>query len=198
MKRLCYTVNNWIRRDARYMLTDFWRSLSNLYAWFRTIWNDRNWDHSFIYTILAKKLEQQAIHIAAVDRHTQSQRDAEIMLMVVKLIKRVRDDYYANEYLDYAESKFDWLPVKDKPGYVTIEHCILSDRYDEYFAKYAKVYKQIRNGQIKTISNSWSDYPYGSVEQKHRIASCIAYYNQQRAKRIMFNIMHDQIEQWWN
>lgn len=198
MKRLCYTVSNWIRHDAKYALTNFTQSLRNLRIWFTTIWNDRGWDQSFIYTILAKKIEQQAAYIAAIDRHIRAQRDAEIMLTVAKLMKRVRDDYYANEYMDYSESKYDWLPNTDYPGTFTVDHCILTERYDEYFAKYPNVHRQILNGQIQPILGSWHNYPAGSAEQKHHIAMCIAYHNQAKAKRIMFDIMHDRIDEWWN
>ena len=80
-------VRLWWKYDGRYLHKDFVNGMKNLWKWFPTIWKDRDWDHDFIYNILAKKLEFQAKYIEERSFHTQAQHDAERMRLVVKLIK---------------------------------------------------------------------------------------------------------------
>ena len=190
-------IRLWWRFDGRYMHKNFVRGVKNLWRWAPTIWQDRDWDNHFIYTLLAKKLEFQAKYIGDRDFHTEAKRDAERMRLVVRLIKLQQDDYYGTEYLDYEESEQWFEPVPEHPGYKAWKQEIISERYGEYFAKYPRQYKRVLNGEGCFTRHREPGYQVDTTD-KHRIALEIAHMNHDRCRELIFRIMSDHIERWWD
>jgi hypothetical protein len=186
-------VRLWWKYDGRYLHKDFVNGIKNLWKWFPTIWKQRDWDHHFIYTILAKKLEFQAKYISEKNRHTTAQQDAERMRLVVKLIKLEQDESYNMEYMEYAENKHWFEPCEDKPGYSTWESENVWERYDEYFAKYPLCYKRavqyIKDHQ-KSFTNDHTD--------KQLVAMIMGDLRQAKCKELIFKIMSQDINKWWD
>ena len=99
-----------------YKIKQFFRNIRNLIRWFPIIWKDRDWDDHFIFEILKFKLKNQAEYIGYHDRHTTAKRDAEIMMLCVRLIEKVQDEWYGREYFDYNESEYKFIDSKQFPG----------------------------------------------------------------------------------
>jgi len=190
-------IRLWWKFDGRHMHREFARGVKNLWRWFPTIWQDRDWDQAFIYTMLAKKLEFQAKYIGDRGLHTDAERDAERMQLVVKLIKLQRDEFYHLEYLDYETSEHWFEPVADQPSYKEWKHETISERYDEYFAKYPRQYKKVLNGEGIFTRYREPGYVVDPTD-KHRIALEIAHMNQDRCRQLLFKIMSEHIEGWWD
>ncbi len=71
--------------------------IENLYIWFFIIWQDRNWDHYFIYKILHKKLSLMEYNIRKYGMHVRSDKDAgKIKICVLLLDRLLKDDYFEN------------------------------------------------------------------------------------------------------
>jgi hypothetical protein len=187
----------WRQTGIRQFFRNIKYGVKNLIKWFPTIWKDRDWDQVFIYTILAKKLEFQAKYIGDRDFHTESKRDAERMNLVVRLINLQQDEFYRMEYMDYEEVEHWFEPVPEHPGYKEWKHETISERYDEYFSKYPRQYKKVLNGEGIFIKQKKDGYVVDSND-KHRIALEIAHMNQERCKKLLFKIMSDHIERWWD
>lgn len=164
-------------------MKNFKQGILNLWYWLPIIWRDRNWDHFYIWEILEHKLKAQAKYIAKEDRHLNAQTDARNLRICAKLIERVKDGYYEVEYQDYAEEEFRFIPC-DKEGFKELKIDIISEHYDDYFTKYRLVYQRV----LKAHPN----------EEKHVLALHIAQENHRRAKRLLFKIMEEQIESWWD
>jgi hypothetical protein len=67
-----------------------------------------------------------------------------------------------------------------------------SERFDEYFKKYPLVYKKIladKNLQVFCIEDE---------NYKQRIAMNIGRYNHKKARKLLFLIMEENIEGWWD
>lgn len=190
-------IRLWWKFDGRYMHKEFARGVKNLWRWFPVIWQDRDWDHVFIYTMLAKKLEFQAKYIGNRGFHTEAERDAERMRLVVKLIKMQQDEFYRMEYLDYEKSEHWFETIPEHPGYKEWKHETVSERYDEYFAKYPRQYKRVLNGEGIFTRYREPGYVVDPTD-KHGIALEIAHMNQDRCKELLFKIMNDHIESWWD
>jgi hypothetical protein len=120
-----------------------YRKFKNLYRWFPVIWNDQDYDKHYIFDILKFKLKNQAKYIGDNDRHTRAALDAKRMRICVDLIDKVSDEYYSGEYMDYHETKWEFIDVPDRPGYSTLNMNIVSERFNEYFKKYPLVYKKV-------------------------------------------------------
>ena len=119
-----------------YKIKQFFKRIYNLYRWFPIIWKDQDWDHSFIFDILKFKLKNQAEYIGYHDRHVSAKRDAEIMMLCVRLIDKIQNESYMDEIIGR----------------------------DDFTAK--------------DIDNAL---------RKH-----------DKAKRILFKLLEQNIEQWWN
>jgi hypothetical protein len=59
-----------------------------------------------------------------------------------------------------------------------IEH--ISDNYDDYFKKYPRIYKQVK------------------TEDKHQTAFDVAKVNEERAHKLLFKILEQNIRRWWD
>ncbi len=183
MKGIIENVEIWWNHNGRYYHKDFIQGVKNLIKWFPTIWKDRDWDQTFIFNILIKKLEFQAKCIGGKDRHTRAKRDAEIMMTCVRLMEKVREEEYNIEYMEYEDTKFEFVETEN-PEFKRLKITELGENFDDYFKKYPRVYKKILNENPN--------------EKKSRIAHLVAHENHRRAKRILFKLMENYIDYWWD
>lgn len=194
MKMLFKNPRLWWKFEGRYYHKDLYRGVKNLIKWFPVIWRDRDWDHSYIFKILEHKLKSQAKYIGDRGIHVSAKRDEEIMLTCVRLMECVRDDYYQMEYTDYHQTKYWFENIEDEPGFSTMESELQSENFDDYFKKYPLIYKRVLNGEgIFNIDNRDS-----GEETKQVIAMNIAHINHDRARKLLFKIMEENIEAWWD
>jgi phosphoribosyl-ATP pyrophosphohydrolase len=186
-------IRAWWVVEGKYSHKYFKIGVKNLWYWFPVIWKDRSWDHSYIYKILKHKLKKQAEFTQEKNWHTCSQQNARRMQICVKLIQSCKDDTYGIEYLDYIKERHWFEPCKDKEGYSTWESETLYENFDDFFKKYPLVYKQVMNGAGPFTLDGRDE-----AGLKKTIAMNIAHLNQNRAKKLLFKIMEENIERWWD
>ncbi len=174
-----------------YKVKQFFKRIYNLYRWFPIIWNDQDWDDHYIFEILKFKLKNQAEYIGGKDRYIGAKRDAEIMMLCTRLIDKVQDEWYGREYLDYQKSEMKFTPSESHPGSYEMEFEELSEHYDDYFKKYPLIYKRVMSGEGMFNLE-------GREDDKQRIAMNIAHLNHQRAHKLLFKTMQQEIESWWD
>jgi len=189
LRRKIDYISLWWEHNGRYLGNEFIRGIKNLWYWLPIIWKDRNWDHQYIFDILSHKLKAQSEYIGGRDIHINAKRDAEVMMICVRLIEKVKDEYYGMEYMDYHKTKH-WFEPAGKEGYSTWESKEIYENFDDYFAKYPLVYKRVLNGE------GWLKIE--DENDKDRIASNIAHINHDRARKLLFKIIEQNIEGWWD
>lgn len=163
----------------------FFRKVKNMFRWFPIIWKDEDWDSHFIFEIFKFKLKNQAKYIGSRDIHTRAKRDAEIMMLCVRLMDKIQNDHYGIEYLNYEESKFNFIPIEGTTSSeLEIEH--ISDNLDDYFNKYPLIYKEVVSQHIHKNPD------------KHKIAMYMSRINHDRARKLLFKVMERNIERWWD
>jgi hypothetical protein len=163
-----------------YKIKQFFRRIHNLYRWFPIIWKDQDWDDHYIFEILKFKIKNQAEYIGGKDRYIGAKRDAEIMRLCVRLMDKVQDEYYGCEYQDYHKSEMKFIDSETHPGSYEIEIEHISDNYEDYFKKYPRIYKQVKE------------------DDKHRTAFNIAKINGERAHKLLFKLLEQNIRKWWD
>ena len=163
-------------------LRSFIDSTQNVIKWLPIIWKDRDWDDHYIFEILKFKLKNQAEYIGHHNRHMSAKRDAEIMMLCVRLIKKVQDEFYGTEYLDYQDSELKFIDSESHPGMYEMLTIEKSERYDEYFKKYPLIYRMVPDLNAP----------------KGRIAFEIAKINGERAYKLLFKILEQNIRRWWD
>ena len=156
-----------------------------MFRWFPIIWKDEDWDSHFIFEILKFKLKNQAKFIGSRDIHTRAKREAEIMMLCVSLMDKVQNDYYSTEHLNYEENKIYFIPIGGTDtSEIKIKH--ISDNLDDYFSKYPLVYKEVVSQHIHKNPD------------KHIIAIYMSRMNHDRARKLLFKIIEENIEKWWD
>jgi hypothetical protein len=183
----------WWEHDGKYYHKYFKQGVKNIIYWFPVIWKDRDWDGHYIFEILQHKLVAQANYIGKRDFHTRAQQDARRMRLCVKLIKKVQEEDYTMEYMDYAKDRVWFTDCEDRPGSSLYNSEEVWEKYDEYFKKYPLVYKKVLKGEgVFTLDGR------DESQMKRVIAMNIAHLNHDRARKLLFKIMEENIEGWWD
>lgn len=184
-----------------YKLRGFFTSVGNLIKWFPVIWKDRDWDDHYIFEVFKFKLEKQAKYIKEKGFHTNSDLDAKRMMLCVKLMEKIQEDFYTMEYMDYEEKDFFFVPtgegIEDGEGGYYMETRLKKENLNDFFKKYPLVYKKIITNKKYHIFKMDND-DLTSYEVKSRIALNIGRYNHERARKLLFKILSENIERWWN
>jgi len=183
----------WWEHDGKYYHKYFKQGVKNIIYWFPIIWKDRNWDGHYIFEILQHKLKAQSNYIGRRDLHTRAQLDAKRMRLCISLIKKVQEEDYTMEYMDYAKDRVWFTPCEDRPGSSLYNSEEVWEKYDEYFKKYPLVYKRVLKGEGVFTLNGRND-----SDMKRVIAQNIAHLNHDRARKLLFKIMEENIEGWWD
>jgi len=179
-------------------IKEFRSSVKKLIRWFPIIWKDRDWDDHYIWELMKNKLRWQANYIAERDWHTRAELDAKRMRLCANLMDKVQDEFYSSEYSDYHEADFNWLDVPDKPGLKELDMQTTSEKFNEFFKKYPLVYKKVlMDNKLQMFSIEPRDGET-EVDIKQRIAMNIGHYNHNRARKLLFKIMEENIESWWD
>jgi hypothetical protein len=95
------------------------------------------------------------------------------------------------EYMDYHKDRIWFTPCEDRPGSSLMNSEEVWERYDDYFKKYPLVYKKVMAGAGPFSLE-------GRENDKHVIAMNIAHVNHDRARKLLFKIMEENIEGWWD
>ena len=175
-------IKLWWKFEGRYYHTDFIKGIKNIWNWLPTIWKDRDWDSHFIYEVLIHKLEKQATYIYKYGNHVSAERDAEKMFLCARLARIQQEELYMDEYYDTHEIEFEFIPTDETEQWFTMESEMLNEDFDTYFTKYQRQYRLMDKTDL----------------DKQEIARNIACNNQERSRKLLFKIMEENIERWWN
>jgi hypothetical protein len=181
----------WWNHEGKYLHKEVRTGIRNIWYWLPIIWKDRNWDSHYIFEIMMHKLKAQSKYIGSRGYHVSAERDAEVMMTCVKLMKLIQDDFYSSEYSDYHKTKHWFEDVPGKEGYSSWESKLLEENFDDYFKKYPLIYKRVLNGEGVFRRE-------GREEDKQVIAMNISHINHDRARKLLFKIMEENIERWWD
>jgi len=189
-KRWFRSIVLWWEFNGSHVLDNIKKGLENIWYWLPVIWKDRHWDHSCIFHILEHKLKAQAHRLHTADLHFSARRDAEIIKTGVRLIDKVDNEFYSMEPMNYYKDKHWFEPVEGNHDLKRWKARRLEQNFDEYFAKYPLTYKRVLRGE--------GPYKVDDKKDKDQIARAIGYYNHQRARKLLFKIMEQNIEKWWD
>lgn len=181
----------WWNHEGRYYHKMFITSVQNLWYWFPIIWKDRNWDSNYIFEIMIHKLKAQSKYIGSRGFHMRAERDAEIMMTCVRLMKLVQEETYSSEYSNYHRTKHWFEDIEDKSGISSWESRLLEENFEDYFKKYPLIYKRVLNGEGVFGGKD-------RKEDKQVIAMNISHINHNRARKLLFKLMEENIERWWD
>jgi hypothetical protein len=159
--------------------------VSNVIKWIPTIYKNKDWDYRYIYDILEFKLLQQRNYLVKANRHTGIEETNRYITLCLNLIQRIKYDYYGCEYFDYHEIEHNFIPVKDEDLY-TLETTTIWENYDVYLSMYPL--------QVKKLLKEDPELE----EDKHKLCLLVSRENEQRAQSLLFKILDNKINHWWD
>lgn len=168
--------------DFERMYKDIKIGINNVIYWFPVIWKDRWWDQAFLLEIIKHKLKDQSYFFKNYSHMMRADREAELMEVCATLCDRVAHDYYDLEHMDYFKSKMWFDDIGD--GMYEWKSEEVYENYDDYFEKYPRLYKN--------VSTKSKDLTKGEIARE------MSMINQQRAKDLLFKIMNERIQYWWD
>ena len=172
-------------RNLHWRVRYFIIGVKNIFKWIPTLYKDKDWDGWYIYNILQKKIEFQRQEIIYANRHTEVDRDNRDMTIALNLLERVKEDYYGMEHLDYSETEFDFIPVEGNPNLKEMKKTVLSENYDEFLKKYPSSVRKVLKEN-------------GKVLEKDTLCHLVARHNQEKARKLLFKLLEQKIERWWD
>ena len=174
-----------IWRRLHWRIRYFITGVKNIFRWAPTLYKDKDWDSWYIYNILQKKIEFQRKEIVNANRHSEVHRDNRDMTIALNLLERVKDDYYGMEHVDYSKTEFDFIPVEGNSNLKEMKMTVLSENYDEFLKKYPSSVRKVLKEK-------------GNDLEKDVLCVYVASYNQERARKLLFKILEQKIERWWD
>ena len=175
------------RRYTPIWFKEFVDGVTNIIRWIPTLYRDRDWDDFYITKMLQKKIEFQRKHLIEANRHTRIDIDNRNMTWALNLIERKHADYYQLEKYDYEESEFVFTPSLDHPNCSTLDVKINSENWDDYLAKY--------KGAVRRVKKIYANK---DLSDKQDLTHYVARYNQERCNKLLWRIMDEKSEQWWD
>lgn len=161
--------------------------VKNLWRWFWVVWKDRDWDNHYYWEVTKKKISQMRdLHVRNMNFENTS-REIERMNIVLKLIDKIQNDTYRNEY--YDEEYYITKMRVDENGHVQFD--VLKDELHSYIAKHPSVYRKVMS------SPKWVAQFRGEVTD-FKVAMLISIERHNKAKRILFKMLDRYIENWWD
>jgi hypothetical protein len=174
------------RKYAPTWLKEFVDGVSNIIKWAPIIYKDKNWDDHFIFEILKFKLIQQRKELVNANRHTGVEDINKYITICLNLIERIQDETYNLESQDYIRERI-WFSDNGN-GTSTYHSEIEYENFSGYFKKYQNQTKYLLNKEPKL----------GLPENKTRLALRLSDLNQKRCQTLLFKILDEKINRWWD
>lgn len=174
----------------------FFYRIKHVCKWVPTLWNDYDWDHVYIMIMLQKKLLYTRNRIVKNSIIVEGQLESinRYITICINLIDKINNNDYELEYSDYHKSNDNLLGTlprtTDKNGMITWNVEYSNERYEDYFNKHKSAYnKVIKEGIVNKFYNN---------NTSRTQAMALGYFNHQRAKKLLFKILEEKIEEWWD
>jgi hypothetical protein len=175
---------NYLWKKLNWRIRYFFTGCKNIIRWVPTLYHDRDWDSNYIFTILQKKIEHQRKEIIYANRYCGVERENRDMTIVLNLIERVKEEYYGIEYLNYEESEYVFKPVDGHPNMKSYDINVISESYDEFLKKYPSSVRNVTKEK-------------GGLS-KRDLCFYVSLHNQKKAHNLLFKILKERIQWWWD
>lgn len=105
-------------RDITYPFKDFFRRVRNVYRWLPTIWNDRDWDDSYITEILIRKLEfTRDFYLSDKPYSSEAKRTADEIQEAITRLHQTKDswEFYEDPVMERLQQKWGLTAFSFEP-----------------------------------------------------------------------------------
>jgi hypothetical protein len=183
-----WKLYRWFKWDAKHLHRDVIIGVKNLWKWFPVIWKDRDWDDFYIFEALKHKIKNTADYTEKKQRFVGWEKEVRYMRLSVKLIDKIQDEFYSAEYCDYFDMDVSFTPSKNHKDSFEVDTTINNDNVDKYISMYPHAYRRLMND--KNLINF--------QKSSHSVAMGMGIIRHRKAKKLLFKILEERIENWWD
>jgi hypothetical protein len=167
--------------DIKQLFRDIKRYIYNIIKWSPILWKDRDYDYEYILNVLAFKLQNISKYIDKHKSYKGYKRDVERINLCIRLLDKLQTNFYKFEPQNFYKSK-STFNYDSETRNLNLNLIIIDDNLNEYFNKYKREYQKIQNQNSSVI---WTATQLGTIIEN-------------KAKRILFKILEEQIFNWWD
>lgn len=171
MNKTLKSTFDWYDHLLGWRIRRFKEAINNLIVWFPVIVKDHNWDHHYIYEILAFKLSRTAKYFRKSNIFVGEEREAEKMELCVRLIKKIQSQEYESEFSEELDKKYG-----ERKMYIDASTNRLEFKHEKEYTE--EELEEIRKERWEAIVKG---------AKKH-----------QRAEKILFTLLERNINKWWD
>jgi hypothetical protein len=176
------------RRFFHWRILEAIDGTKNIIRWIPTLYNDRDWDHTYITKILQKKLEFQRKYLVKNNRHVNIDNDNFWMTVALNLLERMHEDYYALEKYEYHEQNMEFIPIPNSTN-SELRFVTKWENLKAYLAKYPATVRKVKKL-----------YPenYDGQQGLELLSFRVSHHNQEKCNNLLFEIFKRYHERWWD
>ena len=191
-ENLYWKIYRWFRWNAKHLHRDIAQGFKNLWRWFPIVWKDRDWDDYHIFEVLKFKIKNTANLTENNQRFVGWESQVSYMRICEKLITLIQDEYYSHEYFDYYDNKFSFEKIEDSDNF-EMKSEVIRDDLHSYINKYPNTKRFVMNHpKYSKFTNSMSE------TNDSRLAMVMGMARHVKAKKLLFKILEQKIETWWD
>lgn len=181
--------------EWKYLHRDLWTGIKNLVKWFNVVWNDRNWDHTYLLVLIKFKLESMASYHESRKFYVGWENNVKWMRTASRLISNLLDLKYTNEVLDHFE--IEWIESKfdEESGLYEYESRTIWETYIDYLNKYPLQKEDIEK-EFEKMKQRKPDY--NDVDDKFYLSHLLSTRNEKRAYSLLYKILYTHLTAWWD
>lgn len=141
-------------------IKEFFRSIKNLFLYFKLIWSDRDWDYQYLLFILKFKITRMRKYAekVTVNRVMNAQHQIKYMKLSEKMLDKIIEGDFSDKDF-WKDDEHFWDPVENEPEFKQLR--IESPHSEEerrnqilkehnYETKYHKTFWHILEKRIRT------------------------------------------------
>lgn len=181
--------------EWRYIPRDIQIGFKNLFQWFHIIWSDRNWDHTYLLQMMKFKIEKMADYHESRQFYVGWENNVKWMRTCGKLIDRMIDSTYEGELHKYYDIEVWCVPEDDTDEFVGLDMKTTRENLDDYFKLYPL---QIPIAEQKFSELKKYDVDYDNADDRKLLGMLLAQHNQQRCQTLLFKILNENLQKWWD
>jgi hypothetical protein len=181
-----WKLYRWFRWDAKHAHRDIAQGFRNLWKWFPIIWKDRDWDDHFIFEVLKFKIKNTADYTEKKQRFVGWENEVRYMRICEKLMGRIQNEYYQTEYQDYYDFDMSTVPAED--GLYEVVFDVKRDDTAEFVKKYPHALRRAKKDP--RYENFFKDKKTGGL--------AVGMIRHEKARKLLFKILEQRIERWWD
>lgn len=181
-----WKVYRWFKWDIGNFHREVIHGVKNLWKWFPVIWKDRDWDDHYIFEVLKFKLKNTANLIESKKRFLGWEEEVRYMRICQRLIEKIQNSDYQHEYLNYYETDINLVP--NEMGSYDMVKTVKRDDTELYILKHPNTKKIVLNNV------RYKSY----IVKNSGIALAIGIEKHIKARKLLFKILEEKIEHWWD